>query len=115
MARIDKSDFIKSLTEEQFKAGQVRLNLPDDEDLTRTFAESLWGWVAPEDKELIRAGDFTGTVKVILLNQPLNFYHKLKWGTEVVARGIGEGGRLILDQMWVRNELLLWDFEAERR
>lgn len=115
MARIDKSDFIRSLTEEEFKAGQVRLNLPDDEDITRTFAESVWGWVTPEDKAAIMTGNFRGTVKVILLNQPLNFYHKLKWGTEVVARGIGEGGRLILDQMWVRNELLLWGFEAERR
>ena len=108
MARVDKADFIKSLTEEQFNAGCIKFNIPDDEDLSHTTAEGVWGWVTQEDKEKYNDDNFTGTIKAILLNQPLNFFSRLKWGTEVVIRGKGRG-RPCLDPAWIEKELLTWE------
>ena len=108
MARIDKSDFIKSLTEEQFNAGCIKFNIPPENNLRSWNGEGVWGWVTPEDKERYNDDRFSGLMKVILLNDPLRYSDRLCWGTEVVIRGHGSC-RPSLDPEWMKNELLTWE------
>ena len=108
MARIDKSDFIESLTEEQFKAGCIKFNLPPEDNPRRWNGEGVWGWVTPEDKERYHDDGFCGTMKAILLNDPLRYSDRLVWGTEVVIRCRGSI-RPSLDPEWMEEELLKWE------
>ena len=108
MARIDTSGFIESLTEEQFKAGCIKFNIPDEDRIESKNGEGVWGWVTPEDKAKYNDDTFCGKMKAILLNVPLNYFPRLKWGTEVVIKCHGPN-RPTLDPKWVHEELLMWE------
>lgn len=101
---INKGEFIESLTEEEFKAGTMKFNIPDEEDIYSTNGEGVWGWVTPEDKEKYYDDNYHGELVAILLNQPLNYFGRLNWGDEVKLKCHGDR-RPTLDPDWVKENL----------
>lgn len=99
-----KGDFIEKLTEEEFKAGCIKFNIPNEDDIYSSNGEGVWGWVAPEDKEKYNDDTFYGTMKAILCNQPLNYSGVLSWGMEVEIFCRGDM-RPTLNPDWVRKNI----------
>ena len=102
---INKGKFIESLSEEQFKAGLIKFNIPDEDNIYSNNGEGVWGWVTAEDKEKYNDDRYYGELMAILLNQPLNYYGMLNWGDKVKlqCRGVS---RPTLDPDWVKENLL---------
>lgn len=99
-----KGDFIESLTQEQFNAGTIKFNIPDEEHLDSLNGEGVWGWVSSEDKEKYNDDRYRGKLTAILLNTPINYFGVLVWGTEVVLQCHGSR-RPTLDPEWVKEYL----------
>ena len=101
---INKSEFIKSLSKEQFNAGLIKFNIPDEDNIHSNNGEGVWGWVISEDKKKYDNDKYHGELVAILLNQPLNYFGRLKWGDEVKLKCHGEN-RPTLDPDWVKENL----------
>jgi hypothetical protein len=96
----NKSDFIKSLSKEQFDNGLVKFDIVDE----TLCSESVWGWIPPEYAEKYYRGELCGTVKVILLNHTLTLFGKVNYGDEVEVIFNGRAiPKLNLD--WVKENL----------
>lgn len=102
---VNKGEFIKNIPEEQFKAGQIKFNIPDEEQIYSKNGEGVWGWVTPEDKRNYDDDTFNGKIKAVLLNSPLNYFGRLVWGAEVVLQCHG-AERPTLDPEWVTEYLM---------
>lgn len=100
----NKTEFIENLSEEQFNAGCIKFNIPDEEDIYSSNGEGIWGWVTDEDKHKYNDDSYYGKLTVILLNQPLEYYGRLNWGDEVVVQCHGNE-RPTLDPDWVTENL----------
>ena len=83
-----KGDFIESLSDEEFNAGVIKFRIPPQD--SDGCGESIWGWLTPEDKKKYKNNDFDGEIKAILVNQPINYYDALTWGSEVIIKCHGE-------------------------
>lgn len=100
----NKGKFIESLSEEQFNAGTIKFNIPDEDDIYSSNGEGVWGWVTQEDKEKYNNDNYDGELMAILLNHPLNYFGKLHWGDEVKLKCHGQN-RPTLDPDWVKENL----------
>lgn len=98
---INKGEFIKSLSEEQFNSGLIKFNIPDEDDIYSDNGEGVWGWVSQSDKNKYNNDDYHGIITAILLNDPLNYYGRLSWGDEVKLKCHGDD-RPTLDPDWVK-------------
>lgn len=99
---VNKSDFIKGLTEQEFNAGTIKFNIPDPDVLGTTLnGEGVWGWLSPEDKSKYLDDSFFGEIKAILLNYPFNYSDLLTWGDEVIIRCNGSM-RPVLSEVWIK-------------
>lgn len=98
---INKSDFIKSLSKEQFDNGLVKFDIVDE----TLCSESVWGWIPPEYAEkYYRYGDLSGSITTILLNHTLTLFGKVNYGDEVEVIFNGQATpKLNLD--WVKENL----------
>lgn len=76
-----KADFMETLTEEQFNEGIIKLYIPSDS--SDGCGEGIQGWISPEDKKKYEDDNFTGKIKAILCNQPINYFGILFWGCEI--------------------------------
>lgn len=101
---VNKGDFIESLSKEQFGAGKMKFNIPDEDNIYSGNGEGVWGWVTPENKEKYNDDNYNGKIVAILLNSPLNYLGKLKWGDEVELQCHGKN-RPTLDPEWVKGNL----------
>lgn len=101
---INKGKYIESMSEEEFNAGTMKFNIPDEDNIYASNGEGVWGWIAPQDKEKYKDDNYHGELMAILLNQPLNYFGKLNWGDEVKLRCHG-GDRPTLDPDWVKEYL----------
>lgn len=99
-----KGDFIESLTREQFSAGNIKFNIPDEDHPNNLNGEGVWGWVTEEDKAKYHDDNYHGKLTAILLNNPLEYFGRLVWGTEVVLQCHGPR-RPTLDPEWVKENL----------
>ena len=109
--RVYKGDFIESLSKEQFNAGLIKFNIPHAENVYSGNGEGVWGWVTEEDKAKYNDDRYRGKLTAILLNQPIEYFGFLVWGTEVVLQCHGRN-RPTLAPEWV--EEYLWDaFEKQ--
>lgn len=107
---IYKGDFLESLSEDEFNAGTIKFNIPDEDKIGMTNnGEGVWGWVTPEDKEKYNNDSFDGEIKVILCNTPLNFYGLFFWGTELVIKCNG-ASRPVLSSRWMKEEIFTKDW-----
>ena len=86
----NKGLFIESLSEEDFNAGLIKFNIPNEDNIHSTNGEGVWGWATAEDKEKYNDDSFNGNITAILLNQPLNYHERLNWGDEVVLQCHGD-------------------------
>ena len=102
---ISKSEFIESLTEEQFNAGLIKFNIPDEDDIYSTNGEGVWGWATQDDITKYNNDRYHGEITAILLNVPFNDFRRLKWGDEVKLKCHG-CRRPTLDPDWVNENLL---------
>lgn len=103
---VNKGDFIEALTEEQFNAGLIKFNIPGDDRLHSLNGEGVWGWVTQEDKTKYHDDKYGGKITAILLNQPIEYFGRLVWGSEVVLQCHGRN-RPTLDPEWVK--IYLWE------
>ena len=101
----DRFNFLKRLSKEELNAGYIKFNIPDDEDINNTSAEGVWGWVTPEDRLKYEDNNFFGNITAILCNNPLNFFEKLRFGSEVLLKCNGDK-RPTLDPGWMTEYLL---------
>ena len=101
----NKGAFIESMSKEDFNAGLIKFNIPDEDNIGSTNGEGVWGHVTAEDKKKYNDDSFYDTITAILLNQPLNYYGRLNWGDEVVLRCHGDK-RPTLDPQWVIENLM---------
>jgi hypothetical protein len=97
----NKSDFIKSLTSEEFDNGLIKFDIIDEKF---SISESVWGWMPPKDAEKYYGGELCGTVKVILLNHTLTLFGKVNYGDEVEVIFNGRATPK-LDLDWVKENL----------
>ena len=102
---INKREFVKQLSENEFNAGLFKFNIPDFDDINSLNGEGVWGWLAPEEYKKYDDDTFFGKVTAILLNPPLNYYPILKWASEVVVQCHGDY-RPTLDPEWVKEYLM---------
>lgn len=80
----NRTEFIKTLTEEQFNAGCFKLYIPpESKDMC---GEGIWGWMAPENKDKYNDDNFYGKLPAILCNAPLNYADKLECFDEIVVK-----------------------------
>ncbi len=101
---INKEDFLKTLTEEQLHAGYLKFNIPDEDNPISLHGEGVWGWATPEEKEKYNNDEYNGKMTAILMNQPIEYYGRLKWGDEVILQCHGNA-RPTLDPEWVKKNL----------
>lgn len=101
---INKKDFIESLTEEEFNAGLIKFNIPNEQNIYSLNGEGVWGWVSSEDKDKYYDDTYNGTIIAILLNSPFNYRELLNWGDEVRLKCHGDI-RPTLDPKWVKANL----------
>lgn len=101
---INKGEFIEGLTQEQFNAGTIKFNIPDEDRPNDLGGEGVWGWVTEEDKVKYHDDSYCGKLTAILLNQPIEYFGRLVWGTEVVLQCHGPR-RPTLDPEWVKENL----------
>lgn len=102
---VNRGEFIESLSKEDFNAGLIKFNIPDEDNLGSNNGEGVWGYVTADDKAKYNNNSFNGTITAILLNQPLNYYGRLNWGDEVVLRCHGDK-RPTIDPNWVIENLM---------
>lgn len=101
----NKGTFIESLSEDEFNAGLIKFNIPDEDNIHSTNGEGVWGWATAEDKARYNDDSFHGNITAILLNQPLNYYGRLNWGDEVILKCHGSN-RPTIDPNWVVENLM---------
>ena len=110
----NKGEFIKALPSyeyetgfkfNEYEAGLIKFNIPDEDDIYSNNGEGVWGWVTPEDKEKYNDDSYTGQIVAILLNNPLNYWGRLNWGDEVVLDCHGKN-RPTLSPEWVKEYLI---------
>lgn len=101
---INKEDFLSTLTDEQLEAGYIKFNIPDENDITSLYGESIWGWTTSEEKEKYDDNTYDGKITAILMNQPVEYFGRLHWGDELVLKCHGSN-RPTLDPDWVRENL----------
>lgn len=101
----NKEKFLEALTEEQLKAGYLKFNIPDENEITSLNGEGVWGWATPEEKLKYNDDTYKGKITAILMNQPIEYYGRLHWGDEVIIQCHGED-RPTLDPEWVKENLL---------
>lgn len=104
----DRSTFVRSLSKKEFDDGCVKFNIPDPDKIDSLYGEGVWGWIEPEEREKYSSSTCHDKMTAILLNAPVNYYGKLKWGDEIVIKCHGEE-RPTLDPDWVRD--VIWDGE----
>jgi len=98
---INRSDFIKSLSKEQFDNGLVKFDIIDE----TLCSESVWGWIPPEYAEkYYRYGDLSGSITTILLNHTLTLFGKVNYGDEVKVK-FNKQATPCLDPDWVKENL----------
>lgn len=68
---MNRKDYIENMSKEKFDAGLIKFNIPRADDIYATNGEGVWGYVEPAEKELYNDDTYTGTIKAILLNEPL--------------------------------------------
>ena len=102
---VNKGEFIESMSKDDFNAGLIKFNIPDEDNIGSTNGEGVWGYVTAKDKEKYNDNSFYDTITAILLNQPLNYYGRLNWGDEVVLRCHGDK-RPTIDPNWVIENLM---------
>ena len=105
MAIPNKSDFLETLPEDQYNAGLIKFNIPDEDRIDSLNGEGVWGWVSPEDKKKYDDDKYQGKITAILLNWPINYFGILSWGDELVLQCHG-GNRPTLDPEWVKSNIL---------
>ena len=86
---INKSEFLKSLNEEEFNSGMFRVFIEEDDKIQ----ESLWAY-QPKDGDKSFA---------ILANTPVSYFPVLYWGVEIKLKY--RDGMAILDNEWIEKEL----------
>ena len=101
---VNRGEFIESLTEEQFNAGLIKFNIPDEDNIYSTNGEGVWGWATQDDKTKYNNDRYQGEIMAIILNSPLNYFGRLKWGDEVRLKCHGYN-RPTLDPNWVKENL----------
>lgn len=91
----DKSEFLKSLSKEEFNDALIRVAIMDDDEIF----ENLWAYQS-------RDGDKS---TAILVNSPISYYPFLHWGSEVKLKYNREV--VMLDNDWIDKELdkILYD------
>lgn len=105
-----KGDFLESLSEDEFNSGMIKFNIPDEDNIGKTInGEGVWGWVTKEDKEKYDDDNFSGDIKVILANTPLNFYGLFFWGTELCITCNGSS-RPVLSMQWMQENVISKDW-----
>jgi hypothetical protein len=97
----NKSDFIKSLTPEEFDNGLIKFDIIDEK---LSISESVWGWIPQKDAEKYYGCELCGTVKVILLNHTLTLFGKVNYGDEVEVK-FNKQATPCLDPDWVKENL----------
>lgn len=101
----NKEDFIKTLTDEQLNAGYLKFNIPDANKPTSLNGEGVWGWASLEEKEKYDHDNYNGKITAILMNHPIEYFGRLKWGDEVILQCHGDR-RPTLDPDWVKENLM---------
>lgn len=105
-----KGDFLERLSEDEFNAGMIKFNIPDEDKIGKTInGEGVWGWISKEDREKYNNGNFKGELKVILANTPLKFYGLFFWGTELAITCQGSN-RPVLSAQWMKKNVLSKDW-----
>lgn len=99
-----KGRFINGLTEEQFNAGCIKFNIPDEEHIESETGEGVWGWVDEENKKKYNDPKYYGEITAVLVNSPLNFMGILWWGSEVTLECHGEN-RPSVSPEWLRDKV----------
>lgn len=90
----NKLDFLKSISEEEFKSGCLRFNIVDED----SNVEGVWGWFSEEDRAKYLDDAYFGKATTILVNDPLLYSNYLRYGDEVVIRCNGSNkGELDLE------------------
>lgn len=104
-----KGDFLRRLSDEEFNEGLIKFEMLDDgsED-GMNISERIWGWVTKEDKEKYMDDSYSGDIKVILANNPLNFAGVLFWGTELAITR--KSGNPVLSAQWMKDNVFCKDW-----
>lgn len=94
----NKSELLKSLSEDEFNDGLIRVCITDEINNDRIF-EIVWAYQS-------KKGDKS---TAILVNSPISYPQLLRWGSEVKLKYNGDTA--IIDNDWIRkeDELLFWD------
>lgn len=94
----NKSEFLKSLSEDEFNDGLIRVSITDEINNDRIF-EIVWAYQS-------KKGDKS---TAILVNSPISYPQLLRWGSEVKLKYNGDTA--IIDNDWIRkeDEWLFWD------
>lgn len=102
---INRGEFIESLSEQEFKEGCFKFNIPDENNIYSLNGEGVWGWTSSEEFKKYNDNNYHGKITAILCNSPLNYFGMLEWGTEVVLQCNGDC-RPTLDPDWVKENLM---------
>lgn len=97
---VNKKDFIKSLSEEEFDNGCFKFDIYDGSPIS----EGVWGWLPPDDIQKYYNGELNCSVKCILVNQPLSYGNKLRCYDEVAVK-FNKQATPCLDPDWVKENL----------
>lgn len=94
----NKSEFLKSLSEDKFNDGLIRVGIIDEINSDR-ISEIVWAY-RPKNGDKSTA---------ILVNKPISYPQLLRWGSEVKLKYNGDTA--IIDNDWIRkeDEYLFWD------
>lgn len=94
----DRSEFLKSLSEDEFNDGLIRVGIIDEMNRDRVF-ETVWAY-QPKDGDKSTA---------ILVNTPISYPQLLRWGSEVKLKYNEDTA--IIDNSWIleEDEWLFWD------
>lgn len=98
----DRSEEIKNMSDEEYKKGLLKFNIPDCDRPYSLSGEGVWGWTTPEEKEKYADDSYEGKITAILCNNPFEYNGLLHYGIEVQLQCHGES-RPTLDPEWITN------------
>lgn len=101
---IYKGEFLEQLSEEEFKNGMRKVNLQEITKLDSLNGEGCWVWIDKEDRDEYD-GNSSKVIKVILINNPLEYMGILFWGSELLVKCNGNN-RPTLSKEWVTEKIL---------
>lgn len=94
----NKSKFLKSLSENEFNDGLIRVSIIDETD-NDGISEIVWAYQSKNSDKST----------AILVNTPISYPQLLRWGSEVKLKY--NGNTAVIDNDWIRkeDEQLFWD------